>query len=167
MNTRRANGVEETDSKFRDRTPPTRLHPHDVPTKQKSPSSPLRNKSGSPTRQYNLGASIDPNRVSTQEYLNQLVNDNESLQRRLNLVLQELDRVNRDRTQIEQKVSKFTPQRLPAGSSSSSALRPTGRGSPGMSLCTPAAEKEMKAKNVALLSTGIWALMPARWWRGY
>ena len=103
MNTRRANGVEETDSKFRDRTPPTRLHPHDVPTKQKSPASPLRNKSGSPTRQYNLGASIDPNRVSTQEYLNQLVNDNESLQRRLNLVLQELDRVNRDRGNLIQQ----------------------------------------------------------------
>ena len=106
MNSRRGNGVEEADSKFRDRTPPTRLqphdvptrlHPHDVPAKQKSPASPLRNKSGSPSRQYNLGASIDPNRVSTQEYLNQLVNDNESLQRRLNLVLQELDRVNRDR----------------------------------------------------------------------
>lgn len=97
MNSRRGNGVEETDSKFRDRTPPTRLQPHDVPTRQKSPASPLRNKSGSPSRQYNLGASIDPNRVSTQEYLNQLVNDNESLQRRLNLVLQELDRVNRDR----------------------------------------------------------------------
>ena len=33
MNSRRGNGVEEADSKFRDRTPPTRLHPHDVPTR--------------------------------------------------------------------------------------------------------------------------------------
>lgn len=37
------------------------------------------------------------------DYLIQLQNDNSSLQRRLNLVLQELDRVNRDRSNLAQK----------------------------------------------------------------
>lgn len=50
-----------------------------------------------------MPSSIDPNRVSSSDYLNQLYNDNESLQRRLNLVLQELDRVNRDRGNLIQK----------------------------------------------------------------
>ena len=40
-----------------------------------------------------------------------------------------IERVHRDRRDIEQKLSKLTPQRLPAGSNSSSVLRPDGLGS--------------------------------------
>lgn len=39
-------------------------------------------------------------RHASNEYLNQLQQDNMSLQKRLNLVLNELDRVNRDRSKI-------------------------------------------------------------------
>jgi hypothetical protein len=44
-----------------------------------------------------------PINSSQTDYLIQLQNDNNSLQRRLNLVLQELDRVNRDRSSLSQK----------------------------------------------------------------
>lgn len=41
--------------------------------------------------------STNPNNRINNEYLNQLFTDNASLQRRLTLVLQELDRVNREK----------------------------------------------------------------------
>ena len=44
-------------------------------------------------------------RTASNEYLSQLQQDNNSLQKRLNLVLQELDRVNRDRSNLVQKAS--------------------------------------------------------------
>lgn len=44
-------------------------------------------------------------RSASNEYIAQLQADNSSLQKRLNLVLTELDRVNRDRSNLVQKVS--------------------------------------------------------------
>lgn len=44
-------------------------------------------------------------RTASNEYIGQLRQDNVSLQKRLNLVLMELDRVNRDRSSIVQKCS--------------------------------------------------------------
>jgi len=48
---------------------------------------------------------ISPVRTASNEYLSQLQQDNSSLQKRLNLVLQELDRVNRDRSKLVHKMS--------------------------------------------------------------
>ena len=44
-------------------------------------------------------------RSASNEYIVQLQTDNNSLEKRLNLVLNELDRVNRDRSNLVQKVS--------------------------------------------------------------
>jgi hypothetical protein len=66
-------GVDEFGSKARDLTPPTRLQPVPVgdPPRGRSPGSPLRQKSGSPTRSYPLpSTAVDRSRVSTQDYLN-------------------------------------------------------------------------------------------------
>ena len=48
---------------------------------------------------------VSPVRSASNEYIMQLRQDNVSLQKRLNLVLQELDRVNRDRSSLVQKLS--------------------------------------------------------------
>jgi hypothetical protein len=101
-------GIDETGSKARtDKTPPNRLGSasrsplrnkrSNSPYARKQSGSPLRQKSGSPPRNY-------PSYNPSSEYTNQLANDNASLQRRLNLVLQELDRVNRDRSNLSQKL---------------------------------------------------------------
>mgnify|MGYP000754813636 CR=1 FL=1 len=91
-------------------------------SRKRSPESPLRQKSlsrsRSPKRDLALRdashglvtgpgprASISPVRTASGEYLSQLQHDNSSLQRRLNLVLQELDRVNRDRGALVQKLN--------------------------------------------------------------
>ena len=97
---------------------------HDNYVRQKSPKSPLRQKtlggSRSPTRDIDmrdashglLTASknqreghVSPVRSASNEYIMQLRQDNVSLQKRLNLVLQELDRVSRDRSNLVQKLS--------------------------------------------------------------
>ena len=44
-------------------------------------------------------------RTASNEYLIQLQQDNSSLQKRLNLVLQELDRINRDRSNLVNQYS--------------------------------------------------------------
>ena len=44
-------------------------------------------------------------RTASNEYLIQLQQDNTSLQKRLNLVLQELDRINRDRSNLVNQYS--------------------------------------------------------------
>jgi hypothetical protein len=106
--------VDETATKSRfTKTPPGRQSPLRKKSQSRSPArgssgrrnagsslgSPLRQKSGSPQRSY------VPQLISNSqnEYLVQLQNDNSSLQRRLNLVLQELDRVNRDRSNLMNK----------------------------------------------------------------
>ena len=92
--------------------------------RKRSPNSPsLRKKSigsRSPTRDVDLrdashglltgGAQqhsyvASPVRSASNEYIMQLRTDNTSLEKRLNLVLAELDRVNRDRSNLVQKVS--------------------------------------------------------------
>lgn len=50
-------------------------------------------------------SSVSPVHKASNEYLSQLQHDNTSLQRRLNLVLKELDRVNRDRGASIQKLN--------------------------------------------------------------
>ena len=46
-----------------------------------------------------------PVRAASNEYIAQIQTDNASLQKRLNLVLNELDRVNRDRNNLQQKLT--------------------------------------------------------------
>lgn len=48
---------------------------------------------------------VSPVRTASNEYIEQLRLDNTSLQKRLNLVLMELDRVSRDRSNLVQKCS--------------------------------------------------------------
>ena len=48
---------------------------------------------------------MSPVRSASNEYVIQLQTDNTSLEKRLNLVLNELDRVNRDRSSLVQKSS--------------------------------------------------------------
>ena len=92
--------------------------------RQRSPNSPsLRKKSygsRSPTRDVDMRDAsaglrteggmqrariASPVRNASNEYILQLQADNNSLTKRLNLVLTELDRVNRDRSNLVQKVS--------------------------------------------------------------
>ena len=91
--------------------------------RQRSPNSPsLRKKSigsRSPVRDIDMRDAsaglmtggqqrsrvTSPVRSASNEYIAQLQSDNNSLQKRLNLVLTELDRVNRDRSNLVQKVS--------------------------------------------------------------
>ena len=96
-----------------------------VASRQKSPKSPgsLRKKVGSqsPNRDIdmrdasyglmtgsnNVRQSISPVRTASNEYIEQLRTDNTSLQKRLSLVLQELDRVNRDKSSLLHKTNRL------------------------------------------------------------
>ena len=89
----------------RDVTPPNRGPAGYV---RQGSTSPLRNKSGSPSRydvpiKNQLGDPLP--RLAPAEYISQLHSDNASLQRRLNLVLAELDRVNRERGTLQSKLA--------------------------------------------------------------
>ena len=98
--------------------PPIPINDNYMRTSQKSPKSPLRQKvvSRSPTRDIDMRdagqglitggyRNTSPVRTASNEYLEQLRMDNTSLQKRLNLVLMELDRVSRDRSSLVQKCS--------------------------------------------------------------